>query len=116
VKRWERIAVVAGEREMKCKELIEVKPSFVELAGCEGFESMIIDSFLSLSSASSSPAFGHSNCSVKNLSFKADFSWIKRNYISLVIYSDDLVLESFRCPIVGHMYDGIVQWFVMVKM
>jgi hypothetical protein len=63
VKRWERIAMVAGERQMKCKELIEVKPSFVELAGCEGFESMIIDSFLSLSSASSSSAFGHSNCS-----------------------------------------------------
>jgi len=53
---------------------------------------------------------------VKNLSFKADFSSIKRNYISLVIYSDDLVLDIFRCPIVGHMYDGIVPGFVMVKM
>jgi hypothetical protein len=25
VKGWERIAVVAGEREMKCKELIEMQ-------------------------------------------------------------------------------------------
>jgi hypothetical protein len=49
-------------KEMKCKELNEVKPSFVELAGCEGFESMMIDSFLSLSSALSRSAFGHSNC------------------------------------------------------